>query len=56
MVAIPQDLYDPMWQALGVTTTSKRSHDARAFCKFILEGSGKNLLIEAGFRVPSDFR
>jgi len=56
VVSIPQDKYDPMWQALGVSTLSKRPEAARAFCKFLLEGEGKRLLVEAGFRVPSDFQ
>lgn len=56
VVAIPQDRYDPMWQAMGVTTMSTRPADARDFCTFLREGDGKAILIEAGFRIPSDFR
>lgn len=55
-VPIPQEKYDPMWQALGVTTNSMRYDDAQAFCRFVLEGDGRKTLIEAGFHVPSEFR
>lgn len=55
VVPIPQDKYDHMWQALGVTTSSTRPEDAKEFCKFVLEGDGRKTLIEAGFHVPSEF-
>ena len=56
VVTIPRDAHDPIWQALGIPTLAKSPDDARTFVRFFLEGTGKSLLVEAGFRVPSEFR
>jgi molybdate transport system substrate-binding protein len=55
IVPIDRDKYDTMWQALGVTTTSKRPADALAFTHFMLGSEAQGILRGAGFGLRSDF-
>ncbi len=54
-VAIGRETYDTMWQALGVTTSSKRPADALAFTRFLMGEESHGILRDAGFGLGSDF-
>jgi molybdate transport system substrate-binding protein len=46
---VDSQLYDPIVQALGVLTASKRLQDARRFAEFVLREEGQGILKEFGF-------
>ncbi len=53
-VEVDRALYDPIVQALGVVTRTKRPDDAEAFARFVLGDAGQALLVEYGFSRPDD--
>jgi molybdate transport system substrate-binding protein len=53
-VEVDRSLYDPIVQALGVVSRSKRADDAEAFARFVLSEVGQALLVEYGFSRPDD--
>jgi molybdate transport system substrate-binding protein len=56
VVEVDPGQYDPIVQALGVVTRSKRPEDAEAFARFVLGEEGRKILAEFGFRPPTDLR
>jgi molybdate transport system substrate-binding protein len=48
VVEVDASLYDPIIQALGILTSSKRSAGARAFAEFVLGDDGQRILAEFG--------
>jgi molybdate transport system substrate-binding protein len=53
VVEIDPQHYDPIVQALGVITRSKRAEDAEAFARFVLGDEGRKGLSEFGFKPPN---
>ncbi|SIO66540.1 molybdate transport system substrate-binding protein [Singulisphaera sp. GP187] len=49
IVEIEPKLYDPIIQALGVLSRTKRAKDAGAFADFVLSDEGQSILNDAGF-------
>lgn len=49
VVAVDPQLYDPIVQALGVVTASRRRADAEAFSQYVLSEAGQRTLGEFGF-------
>ena len=54
-VLIARETYDTIWQALGVTTASKRPAEALAFTRFLMGEEARRILRDAGFGLGSDF-
>lgn len=52
VVEVEPSLYDPIVQALGVVTRTKRTKDAEKFAAFVLGDEGQRVLKEAGFASP----
>jgi molybdate transport system substrate-binding protein len=53
-VLIPQELYPPLDQALGVVRTTKDERDARAFIAFVDSPSGRAVMVKYGFILPGE--
>jgi molybdate transport system substrate-binding protein len=51
-VIIPQELYTPIDQALGVVKSAKNERDARAFAAFVLSDAGRAVLAKYGYGLP----
>lgn len=51
---VPQSLYDPLDQALGVVAGRPHQAAARAFADFVLGPRGREILRRSGFTVPGD--
>jgi molybdate transport system substrate-binding protein len=49
---IPQELYAPLDQALGVVKGTRNEQAARAFIKFISSPTGRAVMIRYGFAIP----
>jgi molybdate transport system substrate-binding protein len=52
IVEVDRALYDPIVQALGVVSRSKRVDDAEAFAQFVLGEAGQAMLVKYGFSRP----
>ncbi|MBI5653842.1 MAG: molybdate ABC transporter substrate-binding protein [Chloroflexi bacterium] len=50
---IPQNLYAPIDQAIGVVASSKNQRDARAFVAFMLSDAGRAVLLKYGYAMPN---
>jgi molybdate transport system substrate-binding protein len=48
VIEIDAKLYDPIIQALGVVSASRRSADARSFAAFVLGEDGQSILAQFG--------
>jgi molybdate transport system substrate-binding protein len=53
-VEIDAGLYDPIIQALGITSASSRSAEAESFAEFVLGAEGQRILGEFGLSPPGD--
>ena len=51
---IPQNLYAPIEQAIGVVAASKHQRDARAFIAFVLSDAGRAVLAKYGYTMPNN--
>ena len=51
--AIPDDLYAPIDQALGVVKGAKNERDARAFAAFVTGPAGRAVLAKYGYGLPN---
>ena len=51
---IPQNLYAPIEQAIGVVAASKHKRDARAFIAFVLSDAGRAVLAKYGYTMPNN--
>lgn len=51
-IPLDPDLYQPLHQALGVTTQATRPADAEAFARFLTGPVGQGILADFGFRQP----
>ncbi len=49
---IPQDLYQPIDQALGVVKGARNEQAARAFAAFLTGTAGRAVLIKYGYTIP----
>ena len=49
---IPQELYKPIDQALGVVKGTKNERTARAFAAFVTSSAGRAVLIQYGYGLP----
>jgi molybdate transport system substrate-binding protein len=49
---VPQELYDPLDQALGVVANRPNEKIARAFASFVLGQRGREILLASGFTPP----
>ena len=49
---IPENLYQPIDQALGVVKRTKNESDARAFAKFVASPAARNVLEKYGYQFP----
>ncbi len=52
VLAVDPLLYDPIIQAMGIPSDSKRIDDAAAFAAFVLSKEGQAILRESGFEAP----
>jgi molybdate transport system substrate-binding protein len=52
VLPIPSKLYPPIDQCLGIIARSARQQAARKFADFLLRGKGREMLAEAGYRIP----
>ncbi len=53
-VPIPEDLYAPLDQALGVVAGSPRQAEARRFAALIASPQGRSILAKYGFTLPGE--
>lgn len=53
-VAIPQELYKPIDQALGVVKGTRNEREARAFAAFIVGPVGRAVFIRYGYSLPNE--
>jgi molybdate transport system substrate-binding protein len=51
---VDAELYEPLYQALAVTTSSKRPDIARQFAAFVVSETGRQILYSYGFRFPGE--
>jgi molybdate transport system substrate-binding protein len=51
-IEVDPGLYDPIVQALGIVTTTRRPADAKAFVQFVLSEEAQAILKEFGFQPP----
>lgn len=51
-VSIPQELHNPIDQALGVVKGSRNEQDARAFATFVMSPAGSAVMVQYGFGLP----
>jgi molybdate transport system substrate-binding protein len=51
-VMIPQELYKPIDQALGVVKGAKNEREARAFADFVVSPGGREVLTKFGYGLP----
>ena len=52
VIRVPQSLYNPIDQELGIVANSKNQGDARKFVDFLLNGAGKSILVSFGYESP----
>jgi molybdate transport system substrate-binding protein len=52
-IEVDPQLYDPIIQALGVVSTTKRSIEVKQFARFVLDEEGQRILREFGFSSPT---
>ncbi|MBI3741192.1 MAG: molybdate ABC transporter substrate-binding protein [Chloroflexi bacterium] len=51
-ILIPQELYRPLDQAIGVVKNSRNEKTARAFADYIISARGRAVLQKFGFEIP----
>lgn len=51
---VPEDLHDPLRQALVVTATGDRRAPARAFAAFVGSDAGRRIMARYGFALPGE--
>ena len=51
-IPVPQDLYQPLRQAIAVTTASKQPDAAKKFIAFVQSAAGRDILTKYGFALP----
>ena len=51
---IPQELYNPIDQALGVVSSSKHIPESRALVRFVTGEQGEAILERYGFTIPKE--
>jgi molybdate transport system substrate-binding protein len=55
-VEVDPSLYDPIIQALGIVSATRRPDDAGRFARFVLDDEGQSILKEFGFAPPVQVR
>lgn len=51
---IPQELHQPLDQALGIVRSTKNERDARAFIEFVNSPAGRAVMSKYGFILPGE--
>jgi molybdate transport system substrate-binding protein len=53
VIQVDEQLHNPISQGLGIVTASKHLDTARQFVDFLLQGKGRDILGNSGYRLPA---